>query len=46
MTPGDWEKPHPCDENPEELENIWGIKNCLWVTLGSIMTQGSDILPK
>ncbi|KAJ8967545.1 hypothetical protein NQ314_002860 [Rhamnusium bicolor] len=46
MTPGDWENPHPCDENPEELENIWDIKNCLWLTLGSIMTQGCDILPK
>ncbi|KAJ8967544.1 hypothetical protein NQ314_002859 [Rhamnusium bicolor] len=46
MTPGDWENPHPCDENPEELENIWDIKNCLWLTLGSIMTQGCDILTK
>ncbi|XP_018576212.1 glutamate receptor ionotropic, kainate 2-like [Anoplophora glabripennis] len=46
MTPGDWENPHPCNENPEELENIWSIKNCLWLTLGSIMTQGCDILPK
>ncbi|XP_060528957.1 glutamate receptor ionotropic, kainate 2-like [Cylas formicarius] len=46
MDPDDWENPHPCDQNPEELENIWGIKNCLWLTLGSIMTQGCDILPK
>ncbi|CAH0555475.1 unnamed protein product [Brassicogethes aeneus] len=46
MAPGDWENPHPCDENPEELENIWDIKNCLWLTMGSIMTQGCDILPK
>lgn len=46
MAPGDWEKPHPCDPNPEELENIWGVKNCLWLMLGSIMQQGCDILPK
>ncbi|CAH1154146.1 unnamed protein product [Phaedon cochleariae] len=46
MTPGDWENPHPCDENPEMLENIWGIKNCHWATLGTIMNQGCDILPK
>ncbi|XP_074036325.1 glutamate receptor ionotropic, kainate 2 [Leptinotarsa decemlineata] len=46
MTPGDWENPHPCEDDPEELENIWDIKNCLWLTLGSIMTQGCDILPK
>lgn len=46
LDPDDWENPHPCDQMPEELENIWGIKNCLWLTLGSIMTQGCDILPK
>lgn len=46
MAPGDWENPHPCNEKPEELENIWDLKNCLWLTLGSIMTQGCDILPK
>ncbi|KAJ8936719.1 hypothetical protein NQ318_007078 [Aromia moschata] len=46
MTPGDWENPHPCDEHPEELENTWDISNCMWLTLGSIMTQGSDILTK
>lgn len=46
MAPGDWENPHPCNQNPEELENIWDLKNCLWLTLGSIMTQGCDILPK
>ncbi|KAJ8910754.1 hypothetical protein NQ315_017211 [Exocentrus adspersus] len=46
INPNDWENPHPCDPNPKELENIWNIKNCLWLTLGSIMAQGCDILPK
>ncbi|XP_066261896.1 glutamate receptor ionotropic, kainate 2-like [Euwallacea similis] len=46
MSGEDWENPHPCDENPSELENIWDFKNCLWLTLGSITTQGCDILPK
>ncbi|KAF2904858.1 hypothetical protein ILUMI_01329 [Ignelater luminosus] len=46
MAPGDWESSHPCDENPKELENIWSLGNCLWLTKGSIMTQGCDILPK
>ncbi|XP_039752079.1 glutamate receptor ionotropic, kainate 2-like isoform X2 [Pararge aegeria] len=46
LAPSDWENPHPCDKSPEELENIWHIKNCCWLTMGSIMTQGSDILPK
>ncbi|GLV43978.1 Kainate-type ionotropic glutamate receptor subunit 1D [Carabus blaptoides fortunei] len=46
MSPGDWENPHPCNQDPEELENIWTLKNTLWLTLGSLMTQGCDILPK
>ncbi|XP_049872658.1 glutamate receptor ionotropic, kainate 2-like [Pectinophora gossypiella] len=46
ISPADWENPQPCDKDPEELENIWNFKNCTWLTMGSIMTQGCDILPK
>nr|WJJ63361.1 glutamate receptor ionotropic 3 [Pachyrhinus yasumatsui] len=46
MSTEDWENPHPCEDNPSELENIWNLKNCCWLTLGSICTQGCDILPK
>nr|QUP79592.1 ionotropic receptor 6 [Monochamus saltuarius] len=46
IVPGDWENSHSNDDNPEELKNIWDIKNSLWLTLGSILTQGCDILPK
>ncbi|CAH1104230.1 unnamed protein product [Psylliodes chrysocephalus] len=46
MTPGDWENPHPCDDKPKVLENIWTLQNCHWATLGTIMNQGCDILPK
>lgn len=46
MAPDDWENPHPCNQNPEEVENIWHLLNCTWLTMGSIMGQGSDILPK
>ena len=45
MSPDDWEAPHPCNED-SEVENIWGMLNCIWVTMGSIMGQGCDILPK
>ncbi|XP_073955279.1 glutamate receptor ionotropic, kainate 2-like [Choristoneura fumiferana] len=45
ISPADWENPQPCDKDPEELENIWNFKNCTWLTMGSIMTQGCDILP-
>ncbi|XP_022911458.2 glutamate receptor ionotropic, kainate 2-like [Onthophagus taurus] len=46
LAPQDWENPHPCDPHPKELENIWSLKNCFWLTMGSIMAQGCDILPK
>ncbi|XP_059618967.1 glutamate receptor ionotropic, kainate 2-like [Phlebotomus argentipes] len=46
MAPDDWENPHPCNTEPEEVENIWNMRNCTWLTMGSIMGQGSDILPK
>ncbi|KRT86253.1 hypothetical protein AMK59_2049 [Oryctes borbonicus] len=46
LAPGDWENPNPNDPNPEELENIWDLKNASWLILGSTMSQGCDILPK
>lgn len=42
----DWESSHPCNQEPEEVESIWGILNCVWLCMGSIMGQGCDILPK
>lgn len=42
----DWESSHPCVQDPEEVESIWNILNCVWLMMGSIMGQGSDILPK
>lgn len=46
MAPQDWENPHPCASDNEEVENIWGLLNSTWLTMGSIMGQGCDILPK
>lgn len=33
-------------KEPDEVESIWNILNCVWLMMGSIMGQGSDILPK
>ncbi|KAL6428824.1 hypothetical protein ACFW04_007993 [Cataglyphis niger] len=46
MAPGEWDNPHPCNADPEELENNFDLKNSLWLTIGSLMQQGCDILPK
>ncbi|XP_073831694.1 glutamate receptor ionotropic, kainate 2-like [Musca autumnalis] len=45
ITVGDWENPHPCNKNPDVVENRWNISNSIWITIGSIMTAGCDILP-
>ncbi|XP_037911319.1 glutamate receptor ionotropic, kainate 2-like isoform X2 [Hermetia illucens] len=42
----EWESPHPCNPDPEEVENIWNVSNSSWLTMGSIMGQGCDLLPK
>jgi glutamate receptor, ionotropic, invertebrate len=42
----DWESSHPCIQEPEEVESIWNFSNCVWLSMGSIMGQGCDILPK
>ncbi|XP_076230629.1 glutamate receptor ionotropic, kainate 2 isoform X2 [Nomia melanderi] len=46
MAPGEWDNPHPCNPDPEELENNFNLNNSMWLTVGSVMQQGSDILPK
>ncbi|KAG5879600.1 hypothetical protein JTB14_025247 [Gonioctena quinquepunctata] len=46
LNPNEWENPHPCNPCPQELENIWNMRNCLWLTMGSFMAQGCDLLPK
>lgn len=46
MAPAEWVSSHKCDKDEVEMENIWNFINSTWVTVGSIMQQGSDILPK
>ncbi|CAB3386125.1 Hypothetical predicted protein [Cloeon dipterum] len=46
ITPYEWTSPHPCNNEPEELENNLTLCNLIWHNCGSIMQQGSDIAPK
>lgn len=46
LSRNEWENPHPCNPNPDELENKWYLINTTWLVLGSIMGQGCDILPR
>lgn len=45
-TPNEWENPHPCNPDPTELECTFSLHNCLWFSIGSLMAQGCDLLPK
>ncbi|KAG8191844.1 hypothetical protein JTE90_022833, partial [Oedothorax gibbosus] len=42
----EWVNPHPCDLEPEELENHFTLLNTLWFTIGCLMCQGCDITPR
>ncbi|UYV74023.1 hypothetical protein LAZ67_11001869 [Cordylochernes scorpioides] len=46
FTPYQWENPHPCDPNPEELENSYDLKNTFWFTVTCLMQAGGDPWPK
>lgn len=46
FSPYEWDNPHPCNEEPDVLENQFSLMNSLWFTVGSLMQQGSDIAPK
>ncbi|XP_076044322.1 glutamate receptor ionotropic, kainate 2-like [Oratosquilla oratoria] len=46
FTPYEWQNPHPCNPEPDTLENQFTILNCLWFAIGSLMQQGCDFLPQ
>ena len=46
FSPYEWVNPHPCVREPEELENSFTMKNTLWFTIGCLMQQGCDIMPR
>lgn len=41
----EWQNPVPCVEQPEELTNQFSFANSLWLIIGSVMQQGSEIAP-
>ncbi|VDD75947.1 unnamed protein product [Mesocestoides corti] len=46
FSPYEWNNPHPCNTESELLKNNFNMLNSLWFTIGSLMQQGSDILPR
>ncbi|XP_063826752.1 glutamate receptor ionotropic, kainate 2-like isoform X1 [Ostrinia nubilalis] len=45
IAPEEWQNPYPCIEEPETLDNQFTLANSFWFTLGSVLTQGSEIAP-
>ncbi|XP_059057484.1 glutamate receptor ionotropic, kainate 3-like isoform X2 [Achroia grisella] len=45
LAPDEWQNPYPCIEEPETLDNQFTLANSFWFTLGSVLTQGSEIAP-
>ncbi|KAI8421752.1 hypothetical protein MSG28_009716 [Choristoneura fumiferana] len=41
----EWQNPVPCIEDPEELSNQFSFANSVWLIIGSVMQQGSEIAP-
>ncbi|CAH2084754.1 unnamed protein product [Euphydryas editha] len=41
----EWQNPVPCVEQPEELSNQFSFANSVWLIIGSVMQQGSEIAP-
>ncbi|XP_059617774.1 uncharacterized protein LOC132262512 [Phlebotomus argentipes] len=46
ISPGEWDNPFPCIEEPRVLVNQLHFGNCLWGTIGVLLQQGSDVAPK
>ncbi|KAL3314275.1 Glutamate receptor ionotropic, kainate 1, partial [Cichlidogyrus casuarinus] len=46
MSPYEWNRPHPCDEDSEEMENQFFMLNSLWFYIAALLNQGTDISPK
>ncbi|RVE50837.1 hypothetical protein evm_004586 [Chilo suppressalis] len=45
IAPEEWQNPYPCIAEPETLDNQFTLANSFWFTLGSVLTQGSEIAP-
>ncbi|XP_055710642.1 glutamate receptor ionotropic, kainate 2-like isoform X2 [Phlebotomus papatasi] len=46
ISPGEWDNPYPCIEEPTVLVNQFHFGNCLWSTIGVLLQQGTDVAAK
>ncbi|CAG7727938.1 unnamed protein product, partial [Allacma fusca] len=46
LTPYEWIVPHPCIDDPDELENEFTLRDSFFFVLGTYLCQGAAIAPK
>ncbi|GAB0095910.1 Ionotropic glutamate receptor [Sergentomyia squamirostris] len=46
ISPGEWDNPYPCVEEPESLENQFSFRNAMWWAIGALLQQGTELAPK
>ncbi|XP_058853463.1 glutamate receptor ionotropic, kainate 3 [Acipenser ruthenus] len=46
FSPYEWYDAHPCNPGSDIVENNFTLLNSFWFGIGSLMQQGSDLMPK
>lgn len=46
ISPGEWDNPYPCIEEPDMLETQFSFQNAMWFAIGALMQQGTELAPK
>lgn len=46
FSPFEWYNPHPCNRDSDLVENQFTVLNSMWFTVGSLMQQGCEIMPR
>ncbi|KFO32486.1 Glutamate receptor, ionotropic kainate 3 [Fukomys damarensis] len=46
FSPYEWYDAHPCNPGSEVVENNFTLLNSFWFGMGSLMQQGSELMPK
>ena len=45
LSPYEWDNPHPCKSDPDELETCFNMQNALWFGIGSFLSANSFCAP-
>lgn len=46
FAPSEWNNPHPCESESEELETTFSLSNSIWFSVATLVQAGTDVSPK